>query len=195
MSEYFDEAPYAARITWLGHVADRAAALASEGQAQAVLTYGGIEGEDHGGVTRPACSRVSILHPRDTQIRNTRQLTILAAEQIDEIAQNMGLDHFDPAWIGVSMVVEGIPDFSYVPPSSRLQTPDGATLTIDMVNHPCTLSGRSVERFAPGYGPKFKPAAVDLRGVTAWVEREGTLTVGDEIRLFVPKQRGWRPDA
>ncbi|MEC7763947.1 MAG: sulfurase [Pseudomonadota bacterium] len=193
MSEYFDEAPYEARITWLGHVADRKAALASEGQDTARLTFAGIEGEDHGGVTRPACSRVSILHPKGTEIRNTRQLTVLAAEQIDKIAENMGLDHFDPAWIGVSVVVEGIPDFSYVPSSSRLQMPDGATLTVDMVNHPCTLSGRSVENFAPGYGPKFKPAAVDLRGVTAWVEREGTLNVGDKVRLFVPKQRPWQP--
>ena len=193
MSEYFDEAAYEARITWLGHVADRSAALASEGQESASLTYGGIAGEDHGGLTRPACSRVSILHPRGTEIRNTRQLTVLAAEQIEAIARNMGLDHFDPAWIGVSVVIEGIPDFSYVPPSSRLQMPDGATLTVDMVNHPCTLSGRSVETFAPGYGPKFKPAAVDLRGVTAWVEREGTLNVGDKVRLFVPKQRAWQP--
>lgn len=195
MSEYFDEAPFTGRIAWLGHVADREAALASEGQDAAVLTFAGIEGEDHGGLTRPACSRVKILHPRDTEIRNTRQLTVLSAEELAEVAENMGLGQFDPAWIGASMVIEGIPDLSHLPPSSRLQAPDGATITVDMINHPCTLSGRSVEKFMPGFGPKFKPAAMGLRGVTAWVEREGTLTLGDEIRLFVPKQRRWKPES
>ena len=31
-------------------------------------------------------------------------------------------------------------------------------------------------------------------GVTAWVERPGTLAVGDAMTLFVPDQRGWQPE-
>ncbi|MEM6942014.1 MAG: hypothetical protein AAF509_18060 [Pseudomonadota bacterium] len=33
------------------------------------------------------------------------------------------------------------------------------------------------------------------RGVTAWVEREGMLRVGDTLRLHVPGQRAWQPFA
>ena len=37
----------------------------------------------------------------------------------------------------------------------------------------------------------FKTAAAGKRGVTAWVEREGTLRLGDEVRLHIPAQRAW----
>jgi MOSC domain-containing protein YiiM len=43
----------------------------------------------------------------------------------------------------------------------------------------------------PGYGKAFKGAAKGLRGVTAWVEREGMLRVGDTITLHVPDQPVW----
>ena len=42
-----------------------------------------------------------------------------------------------------------------------------------------------------GKGKAFKTAAKDRRGVTAWVEREGTLRMGDVLRLHVPDQRPW----
>lgn len=194
MPEYFDETPFVGRVTYLGHVADREAALASAPQPDATVGFEGIAGEAHGGLTRPACSRVAMLHPRDVPIRNTRQITLLSAEELAQTAANMGLSELDPAWVGASLVVEGIPDLSHLPPSSRLQGPDGVTLTVDMINHPCTLSGKSVEGFAPGFGPAYKPAAMGLRGVTAWVEREGRLALGDSLRLFVPTQRPWAPE-
>ncbi|MFM7445122.1 MAG: sulfurase, partial [Tabrizicola sp.] len=39
----------------------------------------------------------------------------------------------------------------------------------------------------------FKTAAHGKRGITAWVERPGTLRLGDMLRLHIPAQRGWRP--
>jgi hypothetical protein len=44
-----------------------------------------------------------------------------------------------------------------------------------------------------GFGAKFKPAAVGKRGVTASVEREGLLEIGDVMRLHIPDQRSWSP--
>jgi hypothetical protein len=44
----------------------------------------------------------------------------------------------------------------------------------------------------PGKGAAFKPAAKGLRGVTAWVEREGLFRIGDAITLHIPDQRAWR---
>ena len=184
--------PFTGRVAWLGRVPDRDASLRSEPLAEVVARLEGFEGEAHGGLTRPSCSRVRALYPRDTEIRNARQLAIVSAEELAEVAAAMGLAAFDPAWVGASMVLEGLPDFSHLPPSSRLQAPSGAVLTVDMENHPCHLPARVIEEDAPGLGRAFKAAARGRRGVTAWVEREGVLRLGDVLRLFVPDQRAWR---
>ncbi len=181
------------RITWLGTVADRDAALPSAAAGRLVLGFDGPQGEAHAGLTRLSCSRVTMLYRSDTEIRNVRQVTIVSAEELAAIAGQMGLASLDPRLLGATMVVEGIPDFTHVPPSSRLQGPDGATLVVDMENLPCTLVSREIEAVHPGFGKRWKPAAMGRRGVTGWVERAGTLSVGDSVALFVPTQRAWAP--
>lgn len=182
---------FEARVTWLGRVADRAAALDAEPLDAAQLTFAGIAGEAHGGRTRPSCSRVVAQHPKGTEIANVRQLSVLSAEEIAAIAATMGADALAPAWVGASLVIEGIADFTHVPPSSRLQAPSGATLVIDMENRPCHLPARVIEAHLPGIGGRFKAAAKGRRGVTAWVEREGRIALGDVLRLHIPDQRAW----
>ena len=103
----------------------------------------------------------------------------------------MGLAALDPALLGATMVIAGIPDFTHLPPSSRLQSQSGATLVVDMENRPCSLPARPVEGRHPGKGVTFKPVAKDRRGVTAWVEREGLFRLGDSITLHIPDQRPW----
>ena len=155
------------------------------------MTYAGIAGEEHAGLTRPSCSRVVAQHPKGTEIRNVRQFSVLSVEELDAIANKMGVERIDPAWVGASLVVEGIPDFSHVPPSSRLQGPDGVTLVVDMENRPCHLPARVIDIHAPGFGGRFKTAAAGRRGVTAWVEREGMLRLGEMLRLHIPDQPVW----
>lgn len=197
------------RITWLGRVLRRDDALASTAVPHLPLTFAGPDGEDHGGLTRPSCSRVVAQYPRGTTIRNTRQLSILSDEDLAAIADALALPALDPAWLGATMVLAGIPDFSFVPPGSRLQVEDGgdaggATVAVDMQNRPCHLpapviaaalaeSGAAAQAAARAKG--FKAAAAGRRGVTAWVEREGVLEVGAAVRLHVPDQRGWRGPA
>ncbi len=180
-------------IAWLGRVTNRDAKLQSDPLSEIMVRFDGPEGEAHGGLTRPSCSRVLGQYPRNTPIRNTRQFAIVSAEELAAIAADMGLTALDPALVGASMVIEGIADFSHLPPSSRLQSASGATLVVDMENRPCTLPARPIETRHPGFGAKFKPAAKDRRGITAWVEREGLLRVGDAIRLHIPDQRAWLP--
>lgn len=179
------------RIVWLGHVPDRAAALESRALPSLMARFDGPEGEAHGGLTRPACSRVSALYKRNTEIRNTRQFSLLSAEDLAATAAAMGLERLDPALVGANMVIEGIPDFSHLPPSSRLQGDSGATLVVDMNNRPCTLPARPIEGQHPGFGARYKTAAKGRRGVTAWVEREGGFALGDAIRLYIPDQPVW----
>lgn len=155
------------------------------------LTFAGYAGESHAGLTRPACSRVVKQHPKGTDIRNVRQLAAVSAEEMAEVARDMGLAAMDYAWVGASLVVEGIPDFTHLPPSSRLQGPDGVTLVVDMENLPCQEPAVTIDKVLPGHGKGFKRAAEGKRGVTAWVEREGILRLGDVLTLHVPAQRPW----
>lgn len=179
-------------ITWLGVLPDRAVGLQTVSCPQIYATFAGFEGEDHGGLTRASCSRVTLQYPKGTTIRNTRQLCVMSAEELTEIAKEMGVETLDPSYAGASMVIEGIPDFTHVPPSSRLQGASGATITVDMLNRPCHLPAQGIDADMPGFGKAFKGAAKDRRGVTAWVEREGSFAVGDKVRLHVPDQRAWQ---
>lgn len=183
---------FSGRITWLGVVtSEDRKALVAEARDALGLTYAGIAGSVHDGVTRLSCSRVTAQHPKGTPIRNERQLSILSVEEMGQIAARMGLDTLDPARLGASIVIEGIDDLSHLPPSSRLQAPSGATLVVDMQNRPCILPARSIDTVHPGYGKAFKPAAEGRRGVTAWVQREGRIALGDRLTLHVPDQRVW----
>ncbi|MEM7471945.1 MAG: MOSC domain-containing protein [Pseudomonadota bacterium] len=179
------------KIVWLGHLADRDATLRTASAEQVDVNFGGVPGDAHGGVNRPSCSRVVTQYPKGTEIRNVRQLCIVSVEEMAAVAAEIGVADFNPAWCGANMVVEGIPDFTHVPPSSRLQTQSGTTLTIDMENQPCHLPAPIIDEDAPGHGRLFKAAAQDRRGVTAWVEREGMLSVGDTVILHIPGQRAW----
>jgi len=185
---------YTARITWLGRVVADGGTMRSEPLNEVMAVFGGFAGEAHFGVTRPSCVRVRSQHKQGTTINNVRQLSVMSAEEIAHIAENMGLEGIDPTLLGASLILEGIADFTHVPPSSRLQSDTtGATLVVDMVNRPCVLPGREIEVEHEGFGVKFKPAADGKRGVTASVEREGLLKIGDVMRLHIPDQRSWLP--
>jgi MOSC domain len=186
---------FSARVVWLGYqpVPVEQLVITSVPLSEMQLTFAGYAGEVHAGETRPACSRVQKQHPRNTTIRNVRQLCVVSAEEMAEVARDMGLDRMDYAWVGASLVLEGIPDLTHLPPSSRLQGPDGVTLVVDMENLPCKEPAVTIEKALPGQGKGFKRAAEGKRGVTAWVEREGVLRLGDALALHLPAQRAWMP--
>ena len=184
---------FTGEVVWIGRVFDRDTSLCSDPMNAAELTFAGIPGESHGGVTGPSCMRVTRQHPKGTEIRNVRQLCVMSAEELAEIALGCGIERLDPAYAGASIVVRGIPDFTHLPPSSRLQFPDGSTIVIDMENRPCHVPAKVINRDHPGAGDRFKAAAKGKRGVTAWVQREGQVQVGDAVRLHVPDQRAWQP--
>jgi len=180
-----------ARIDWLGRVPDRTARLHSAPLKRVELGFDGLRGEAHGGLVRPSCGRVTGLYPRGTEIRNTRQISLMSGEELARIGAEIGVDDLPPELLGVNILLSGLPDFSHVPPSARLLADTGACLTIDVQNRPCILPGREIEAAFPGHGKAFKAAAKGARGVTAWVERPGTLALGDHLTLFIPDQRGW----
>lgn len=184
---------YTARVVWLGFqpIPVEKLVITSQPLSEMPLSFAGFEGEVHAGLTRPSCSRVTKQYPRNTVIRNVRQLCVVSAEEMAEVARDMGLERMEYAWVGASLVLEGIPDLTHLPPSSRLQGPDGVTLVVDMENLPCQEPAVTIEKVLPGQGKGFKRAAESKRGVTAWVERGGVLRLGDEVRLHIPAQKPW----
>lgn len=181
-----------AKIVWMGKVPQDRPDIRSQAVQGAFASYAGFEGDYHAGLTRKSCVRVKSQHPEGTEIRNVRQFSIVSAEELAAIAAVIGLETLDPVLLGASIVVEGIDDFTHVPPNARLQAANGTTIVVDMQNGPCNFPAREIEKNVPGHGKGFKAAAKDRRGVCAWVEREGQLKVGDILRLHIPGQRAWR---
>ena len=179
-------------IIWLGATRQTEGPLWSEPMPEIMARFTGVDGEVHAGLTVPSCSRMTGQYPQGTEIRNTRQFSVLSAEELAQIAERMGIADLSPSLIGATMVVSGLPDFSHVPPGSRLQGASGATLVVNLNNRPCTIPAKAIEAAHPGYGKAFKPAAEGRRGIVGWVEREGMLRLGDRVALHVPDQRAWR---
>ena len=55
------------------------------------LTYGGFADEVHSGLSRPSFSRVSGQYPCGAEIANTRQMTLVSAEEMAEVTSTLGL--------------------------------------------------------------------------------------------------------
>ena len=159
------------------------------------VDYSGFVGDSHSGLTRASCVRVQSQYPKGTEIRNTRQICALSVEELDSIRQAMELDTLDPSWVGANLVIEGLPNFSKIPPSSRLIAANGTSLVVDMENAPCRWPGEIIETHREGFGSRFPKAALGRRGITLWVERTGTLSAGDELTLHVPPVCTWLPSS
>ena len=180
---------FTGRVEALLKSGDRAMGLEKSRTGQLKLRFDGIDGDCHAGLTRPSDSRTLRQYPRDTPIRNVRQLTLLAREELADIAAIMEIPEVKPEWIGANLVTSGIPDLTLLPPSSRMQFPSGATIVVDMENEPCRYPAEIIEKHNPGQKVGFVKAAKHKRGVTAWVEREGDVRLGDEITIWIPPQR------
>ena len=185
---------YSAQIVWLGVITQRKSVeLQTEARSFIKIDWNGVLGSAHSGRTRFSDVRVSQQHDKGTEISNVRQLSIVSQEDIEQISAGMCMGQFDPSWLGANLVVSGLPDFSHLPPSSRLQSANGTTFIVDMQNHPCHQIGKTIDLDFPGKGRDFTHHAKGRRGITAWVERPGQLNLGDTLKLHCPEQRNWQP--
>lgn len=158
--------------------------------AAAELTFVGLAGDIHAGMTRPACSRMP-WHPRRTPVANTRQISLLSVEECAVIADLLGVDEIDPALLGANLVVSGLDDLSATAPATRLQFPSGATIFITEENGPCRQVGRKLAQAfdRPALEFDFVKAATRRRGLLGLVEREGAISPGDVVKLIASPNR------
>ena len=156
------------------------------------LGFDGIDGDFHAGATRRSGGREP-WYPRGTEMRNERQLSVVAADELAIVAERMGLAEIKPEWIGANLLIEGVPHLSMLPAGTLLFFRGGVTVKVDAQNGPCRIAGRSIAEHAGMADVEagallFPKAAKRLRGVVAWVEKPGTITAGEEISARVPEQ-------
>lgn len=153
------------------------------------LTYGGVKGDRHEGLTRPSNSREP-WYPRGTEMRNEQQVSIVSTEELAVIASGMGVEKVDAGWIGANLVFEGVPNLTFLPPRTLLMFENGVTLRVDGYRGPCRISGGSIAKHVgiqtedhtrTDMALKFTQAAHMKRGLVAWVEREGVIKPGEEF--------------
>ncbi len=180
--------PFLGKVESLQARATREAGFVKAKTAGLDLSFAGPE-DCHGGLTRKSDVRTLPLYKRGIDIRNVRQLTLVSVEELAGIAERLGIAEVKAEWLGANMVVSGIPDFTLLQPSTRLQFPSGATIVLDMENYPCSQIAKVIDEHHPGTRFKVMEAAMHKRGVTAWVEREGEVKTGDAIKIVTPPNR------
>src|SRR5262245_12526493 len=90
------------------------------------LGFTGIEGDFHAGYTRHSGGREP-WYPRGTEMRNERQLSIVAPDELSLIAERMGIADLKPEWIGANLLIEGVPHLSMLPSGTLLFFKGGVT--------------------------------------------------------------------
>lgn len=156
------------------------------------LTFEGVSGDFHSGTTRRSGGREP-WYPRGTEIRNERQLSIVAPDELAVVAERMGIAEVRPEWIGANLLLSGIPMLSMLPAGTMLFFKGGVTLKVDAQNGPCRIAGRAVAQGA-GMADReagsllFPKVAKRLRGLVAWVEKPGAISAGEQVSVRIPEQ-------
>ncbi|PZR05587.1 MAG: MOSC domain-containing protein [Archangium gephyra] len=165
-------------------IADVPGSFETRAIEQAVLSFAGLEGDRHAGLTMKAGPRQKYL-PKGAEVRNSRQLSIVSVEELAEIAASLGVKRVRASSLGANLLISGAPQLTKIAPGTRLVFPSGAVLVIDGENEPCVKSGRAIALAAeqPELAARFVKAAWHRRGLVAWVERPGLLRVGDPVTL------------
>jgi len=158
--------------------------------SQVEIDFSGFIGDNHSGLTLFSGGRTPY-YRWATPIRNYRQVTILSHGEIAETREELDLPELLPEWYGGNLELEGIPKLTMIPPSTRLFFSSGAVLVVDGVNSPCATIGKTIQKYYPdreGLREKFINSAKLRRGIAAWVEKCGYITLGDDVEALIPEQ-------
>jgi len=189
----FKEAPFQGQVNRVLVVPENNGdgTIQSVDTKQVDATFDGFPGEVHSGSTRGACVRVQEIYEEGTPIRNVRQISIISEEEMALVAEGLEIDEIKAEWLGANLELSGIPDFTLIPPGTRLLFESGACLVVDMENLPCAFPAKEIEKEHPGKGKLFVKNARQRRGITAWVEKEGGIRAGDSVQVWLPIQPAW----
>ncbi|OCT14334.1 molybdenum cofactor sulfurase [Paenibacillus pectinilyticus] len=167
-------------------IADDPSTFVTRALDRVALQFGGIEGDRHFGIFAKAGVRQP-MYKRGQEIMNRRQLSIVSVEELQGIAERIGVDHIKPEWLGANLVVSGVPELTKLPMGIRMMLPSGGGLVCEGENEPCSGPGRII---ASHYNDSlltklFIQKAQQARGIVAYVERPGEIRVGDLAKIHM----------
>ena len=157
--------------------------LPSSNLDEVEVSWEGFVGDKHFGLTMQAGSSQKP-YPKGAEVRNVRQISIVSAEELNEIAEAMQLPVVKPAWVGANVMLSGIEGLTQLPPGSRLYFENGVGIVIEGENMPCTTAGGSLQKQYPDridITSAFPKKAIGKRGLVGWVERPGTIRKGENV--------------
>jgi MOSC domain-containing protein YiiM len=67
-------------------------------------------------------------------------------EELDRIAEELGVESVLPEWLGANVLVKGFPELTKLTMGSRILFPSGAGLICMGENQPCTLPGDEIQK-------------------------------------------------
>jgi hypothetical protein len=79
-----------------------------------------------------------------TLVANTRHLTLVSVEELNEIASRLGVRHIDPAWMAANIATDGAGPITQLPPGTLLRASSGASIYIAELNSPCRVAARLI---------------------------------------------------
>ncbi len=153
LRERLRDVPQEGRVSWIGLRPARGAAMQVVGEAVAIAELGLVG---------------------DRARRGDRQVTLVQAEHLPVIARFASLDALAPQQLRRNLVIEGINLLALV----KLSFAIGDEVLL-VSTGPCAPCGKLDELIGPG---GFQ-ATRGHGGITARIERGGTLRVGDRVRV------------
>lgn len=156
-------------------------------RAELEVDLGGIPGDRHYGLLRPADVRQRF-YARGTMIANRRQLSLLAAEECEIVASALGVPVLRPEWLGANVLLRGYPSLTQLPLGARLLFASGAGIIGEGENEPCIGPGRVIAEACgrPELAQRFVKAAKHKRGIVASIELPGVIREGDRVAIMIP---------
>jgi hypothetical protein len=154
------------------------------------VIFGGIEGDRHAGLTRIAGGRDKGRYERGTEIRNERQISIVAQEDLDHMAEQLGLSELPAELIGTNISISGIADFSKLPIGTELVFSGGVVLRVEEENLPCLKAGKAINAVHGHIDPShFPKISIDRRGVVASVVTPGVIREGEFFTVTLSEEQ------
>lgn len=143
----------------------------------------GIVGDRHAGPTLIAGPRQKGV-ARGTVLPNTRQVSLVSVEESRAIAAALTLDRLDFTWLAANVELEGLDALTAIPGGALLEFSGGVVLSLEGENEPCRKVGKVIAaKTGRPIESAFVKAAHRRRGLIARVQRGGTVTLAEQVRL------------
>ena len=176
------------------YIGDKDDTIEKSPQESLTFSFEGVEGDKHFGFTRGADS-LNQEYECGSLMRSYRQWSAVSPEELELIAQKMGVPHIDPAWLGANLSLSGILNLTALPKGTKLYFPSGLVLVVYDANPPCVGPGKVIAGKYPEMRIKpnaFPKAAIGKRGTVGVVERPGIANVGEDVKVLLYKPKPYK---